>query len=64
MWELPRAGIKPMSPALAGRFLTTGPAGKPPNLPPFDFLSSTLVLWILAKSLLSCDLPRMIILFI
>ena len=28
MWELPIAGIKPMPPALAGRFLTTGPAGK------------------------------------
>ena len=29
MWNLPRAGIEPMSPALAGRFLTTGPPGKP-----------------------------------
>ena len=29
MWDLPRPGIKPMSPALAGRFLTTGPPGKP-----------------------------------
>ena len=26
LWHLPRPGIKPMSPALAGRFLTTGPA--------------------------------------
>ena len=26
--DLPRPGIKPMSPALAGRFLTTGPPGK------------------------------------
>ena len=25
LWHLPRPGIKPMSPALAGRFLTTGP---------------------------------------
>jgi len=30
MWNLPRPGIKPMSPALAGRFLTTEPPEKPP----------------------------------
>ena len=29
MWDLPRPGLKPMSPALAGRFLTTVPPGKP-----------------------------------
>ena len=28
MWNLPRPGIKPVSPALAGRFLITGPPGK------------------------------------
>ena len=28
MWDLPRPGIKPVSPALAGRFLTTVPPGK------------------------------------
>ena len=28
MWDLPGPGIEPMSPALAGRFLTTGPPGK------------------------------------
>ena len=28
MWNLPGPGIKPMSPASAGRFLSTGPAGK------------------------------------
>ena len=28
MWDLPRPGIKPMSPALAGGFLTTEPLGK------------------------------------
>ena len=32
MWHLPRPGIKAMSPALAGRFLTTGSPGKPNNL--------------------------------
>ena len=28
MWRLPGAGIKPVSPALAGGFITTGPPGK------------------------------------
>ena len=28
MWGLPGPGIDPMSPALVGRFLTTGPSGK------------------------------------
>ena len=31
--DLPNPGIKPMSPALAGRFLTTVPLGKPLTLP-------------------------------
>ena len=30
MWNLPRPGLEPMSPALAGRFSTTAPLGKPP----------------------------------
>ena len=29
MWDLPRAGLEPVSPALAGRFSTTAPPGKP-----------------------------------
>ena len=28
MWNLPRPGLKPVSPALAGGFLTTAPPGK------------------------------------
>ena len=28
MWDLPRPGLKPVSPALAGEFLTTVPPGK------------------------------------
>ena len=31
MWDLPRPGLKPASPALAGRFSTTAPPGKPPG---------------------------------
>ena len=30
MWDPPRPGLKPVSPALAGRFSTTAPPGKPP----------------------------------
>ena len=33
MWDLPRPGLKPAPPALAGRLSTTAPPGKP--LPPF-----------------------------
>ena len=29
MWDLPRSGLEPVSPALAGRFSTTAPPGKP-----------------------------------
>ena len=29
VWDLPRSGIKPVSPALAGRLFTTEPPGKP-----------------------------------
>ena len=31
MWDLPRPGLEPMSPALAGRLSTTAPPGKPPQ---------------------------------
>ena len=36
MWNLPRSGIKPLSPALAGRFLTTKPPGKLVKLMPLN----------------------------
>ena len=29
MWDLPRPGLEPVSPALAGRLSTTVPPGKP-----------------------------------
>ena len=29
MWDLPRPGLEPVSPALAGRFSTTPPPGNP-----------------------------------
>ena len=34
MWNLPRPGIEPMSPALVDGFLTTKPPGKPLGKPP------------------------------
>ena len=45
MGDLPRPGLEPVSPALAGRFLTTAPPGKP------YFLYGECFLW-LKKSLL------------
>ena len=32
MWDLPRPGLEPASPALAGRLSTTAPPGKPLGL--------------------------------
>ena len=31
MWDLPRPGLEPVSPALTGRLSTTVPPGKPPR---------------------------------
>ena len=44
-WDLPRPGLEPASPALAGRLSTIAPPGKPPSL-------SLMTVFIL-KSLLS-----------
>ena len=32
MWDLPRPGLEPVCPALASRFSTTAPPGKPPSV--------------------------------
>ena len=32
MWDPPRPGLEPVSPALAGRFSTTAPPGKPDHM--------------------------------
>ena len=42
MWDLPRPGLKPMSPALAGRFSTTAPPGKP-----WHYLKEERTVWLL-----------------
>ena len=43
MWDLPRPGLEPVSPALAGRLSTTVPPGKPL----IYFIHSVLYLFIL-----------------
>ena len=40
MWDLPRPGLEPVSPALAGGFLTAAPPGKPATKFLSDSLSS------------------------
>ena len=47
MWDLPRPGIKPVSPALAGGFFTTEPPGKPEDPSYSPVLENSSVLWIL-----------------
>ena len=45
MWDLPRSGLEPVTPALAGRFSTTAPPGKPlacPLCPAIPTLPTTL----------------------
>ena len=39
IWDPPRPGLEPVSPALAGRLSTTAPPGKP-DVCPFDSLES------------------------
>ena len=53
MWDLPRPGIEPVSPALAGGFLTTAPPGKLPSLTFLPLLVNVLELHFTPR----CDLP-------
>ena len=43
MWDLPRPGLEPVSPALAGGFSTTAPPGKPPDIITFYLKQNTCV---------------------
>ena len=47
MWDPPRPGLEPVSPALASRFSTTAPPGKPQTL--FFKVSSTRTIQLLDK---------------
>ena len=40
MWDLPRPGLEPVFPALAGRFSTTAPPGKPSHIFYLLFISA------------------------
>ena len=54
MWDLPRPGLEPVSPALAGRFSTTAPPGKPQILTFMKFSFSVFFLsWIMLLVLLT-----------
>ena len=55
---LPDPGIEPASPALAGRFFTTEPPGKPPTPWTWFFLLSCfpLYIWFIGFSLLASPL--------
>ena len=45
MWDLPRPGLEPVSPALAGRFSTTAPPGKPKST--FLLVKTLIDIWLL-----------------
>ena len=45
LWDLPRPGLEPVSPALAGRFSTTVPPGKPLDLV-FVSIQQACVFWL------------------
>ena len=58
MWDLPRPGLEPVSPALAGRCSTTTPPGKPLNYffiqTSSSLISSPAVCILLSIPLMSC----------
>ena len=57
MWNLPRSGIEPMSLALGGGFLTTGPPGKPSTPSFLCFLFSfTMILRFIYVAKYKCSL--------
>ena len=60
MWDLPGPGLEPVSPALAGGFLTTAPPGKSPYLVFLFFFYKFIYLFyylFLAALVLHCCVP-------
>ena len=47
IWDLPRPGLEAVSPALAGRFSTTAPPGKPPTVPFYLVEIASAFIWTL-----------------
>ena len=54
IWNLPRPGIEPVSPALSGRFLTTGPPGKSSSFYLILVKIATYEDWLLLWSICLC----------
>ena len=50
MWDLPRPGLEPVSPALAGRFSTTAPPGKPQRYRSFNQFHLGNIIWMLRRA--------------
>ena len=55
MWDLPRQGLEPVSPALAGRFLTTVPPGKSQK----NSLSTQVESTAPQRKIIHCILPQL-----
>ena len=49
MWDPPRPGLEPVSPALAGRFSTTAPPGKPSRYFFISSLISSVISWLFSS---------------
>ena len=54
MWDLPGPGLEPMSPALAGGFLTTEPPGNSQDIEFYQTLSTSIemIIWFFFFNLL------------
>ena len=60
MWDLHRPGLEPVSPALAGRFSTTAPPGKPtvpPGKPPLSYSLERCWTWVISAHTCLCICP-------
>ena len=64
MWDLPRPGLKPVSPALAGRFSTTAPPGKPSLFFLMSLANGLSVLFIFSKNQLLVLLIFAVVFFV
>ena len=51
MWDLPEPGLEPVSPALAGGFLTTVPPGKSLYEFFYSSLISSVISWLFSSTL-------------
>ena len=54
MWDFPAPGFEPVTPALAARFFTNEPQGKPEELLLYDHKNLTVFLYFLRQLICSC----------